>query len=276
MSPELDAFVKTLPAAGASATVLLLTWPWRERGWPVPLALGAGYATSHVWARGWPELLPPGATELPLHFAVLAALLGVAQAVFRLPGITRWVLRAAVSAGVAYLLLRNLLAHAYTGMGERALWLGGVGGALFASWSALEWRAARIPGVGLPATMLVTAGGGAVALVLGHAAVSSGHMAGMLAAATGPLLVYAWLRPEAKLDRGGVTVYALVASTLWISGFLFADLPPWSALLLLGAPLLAARRWWLGALLAGVLVAGAVLFSHFANLPDPDDPYAGY
>ena len=66
----------------------------------------------------------------------------------------------------------------------------------------------------------VPSAGGSGALVLGHAA-ALGEMAGMLAAATGPLVLYAWLRPDATLNT---TPFVVIAGSLWIAGYFFADL----------------------------------------------------
>ena len=135
MSP-IDVILGTLPAALVSAIVLGATWRWREAKWPVPVALGLGYAASHAWVRGVPPLNPVDSTEFVFHFALGAAIVGP----LRLPARFAWPLRVLVSAAVAWLMLRNLVAHTWTGTGERILWLAGTAGTLLLGWTALEWR----------------------------------------------------------------------------------------------------------------------------------------
>ncbi len=52
----------------------------------------------------------------------------------------------------------------------------------------------------------------------------------------GACLVIAWWCPAMSLARGAVPVVAVVAGGLWISGYLYAEVPPWSAILLVVAP----------------------------------------
>jgi hypothetical protein len=251
-------------AAAVSAAALLVTWPWRERGSSAPVALGLGVAACSVVWRGFPEPWPVDVTERLLHVALLGAALGSAEA--RIPSPLRWAGRVAVAAGVAWALL----------LPADPLWkLAAVAGAFLVAWSALEWRASRVEGYGVPAALVVVAGAGAQALLYGHSALLA-QLAGALAAAAAPLFLYAFLRPRLSLARGGVTAFTLVALPLWLCGWRLADLPLESAALLAVAPLAAQRRGWLGALVALAAAGFAVYLSYAANLPDPNDPYAGY
>lgn len=264
MLPPTDILFQIGYAAAVSAAALFVPWPWRERGWPAPVALGLGVATCSVVWRGLPAPWPVDVTERLLHIALLGAALGSVEA--RSPAPLRWAGRAVVCAGAAWALL----------LPPDPLWkLAAVAGAFFVAWSALEWRASRIEGYGVPAVLVAVAGAGAQALGFGHSALLA-QLAGALAAASGPLVAYGLVRPKLSLARGGVTAFTLVALPLWLCGWRLADLPLESAALLAVAPLAAQRRGWLGATVALAAAGFAAYLSYAANLPDPNDPYAGY
>jgi len=270
--PPVEVLFEILPAAAVSAGVLLAAWflpRWRTRAWPAALAVGAGYATSHAFIRGAPEALPADATQLLFHFAIAGALLGIVEGL-ELPVAARWGARAVLSAAVPWLLLRGLEEHTWESTTEAALWYAGLGLGLFSVWAVLEWRARQVQGVPQPLVFCLVAGGGAVALAAGRSGVL-GQMAGALAAALGPLVLFAFLVKSRR--TGAIPVFVLVLAALAMSGYFFAELPASSALLLLIAPLAAVRRWWLGAAVALVLVGAAIYLSHAAN---PPDPYGGY
>jgi len=263
--PPIEILFQIGYAAAVSAAVLLVTWPWRERGWPVPVALGAGVATCHVLARGVPAPWPVERTERLLHFAILGTLIGCLEAVLRLPAPVRWAGRVVVAGGCAWALMLPA---------DPAWKIALVGAGFLAAWSALQWRASRVDGYGGPAVLVVVAGAGAQALAFGHAGVL-GELAGALAAAAGLLLVYSFLVPRLSLSRGGVTAFALVALPLWAWGWRVADMPLESAALLAVAPIATQRRGWLGALVALAAAAFAAYVSFRAN-PDTFDPALGY
>lgn len=258
--------LEVLLAAATSAIVLLVTWPWRERGWPVPIALGLGCAASHAASKGVPAPWPVDATRLHFHFALLGAVLGTVEAAVRLPPAARWAGRAVVAAACAWAMFHTV---------DPPWRIAAVAASVLVLWGALEWRAPRAERYSMPAVLVTVAGAGAVALERAQSA-WLGQMAGALAAAAGPLLVYALLRPRLTMARGGVTAFVLAALPLWALGARFAGLPLESAALLGVAPLAAQRRWWLGVLVAAAAAGFAVYLSHAANLPAADDPYAGY
>jgi hypothetical protein len=261
--PPFEVLVQIGYAAAVSAAALLVTWPWRERGWPVPVALGLGVAASHAAAVGFPELWPVARADRLFHFAVLGGALGAVEAAVRVRAVVRWLVRAGACAACAWALL----------LPADPPWkLAAVAGAAFVSWSALEWRAARVEGYGGPLVLVAVAGAGAQALALGRSAFV-GQLAGALSAAAVPLVLYALLRPRLTLARGGVTAFMLVALPLWICGWRLAKLPLESAALLSAAPLAAQRRGWVGALAAGAAAAFAAYLSWRAN---PVDPALGY
>jgi len=272
--PPVEVLFEILPAAAVSAGVLLAAWflpRWRTRAWPAALAVGAGYATSHALIRGAPEALPADATQLLFHFAIAGALLGIAEGL-ELPVAARWGARAVLSAAVPWLLLRGLAEHTWESTTEGALWYAGLGLGLFSVWAVLEWRARGLEGPAQPLVFCLVAGGGALALAAGRSGVL-GQMAGALAAALAPLVLYVFLVKPARAARGAIPVFVLVLAALAMSGHFFAELPASSALLLLIAPLAAVRRHWLGAAVALVLVGAAIYLSYAAN---PPDPYGGY
>jgi len=253
-------------AAAVSAAALLLTWPWRERAWPVPVALGLGVLTCHVASVGFPDRLwPPARADRLVHFAALGLLLGTVEAAVRVPAVVRWVVRAAACAACAWALMLPV----------DPLWkVAAVGAAAFVAWSAFAWRASQVEGYGGPAVLVVVAGAGAIALAAGATA-HSGQLSGALAAAAGPVVAYALLRPKLSLARGAVTVYMLASLPLWIAGWRVAKLPLGSAAILAVAPVAAQKRGWLGALVALAAAAFAAYLSIHANAVDYD-PDLGY
>ncbi len=261
--PPIDILIQIGYAAAVSAAVLLVTWPWRERGFSVPVALGLGVATCHVVWRGLPALWPVDVTERLFHLAILGALLGAVEASVQVPAPARWAGRAVVAVACAWALMLPA---------DPAWRIALVAGGFFVAWSALEWRAARVEGFGVPAVLVVVAGAGALALAFGHSAFLA-QLAGALVAAAGALLAYAFLRPRFSLARGGVTAFTLLALPLWVCGWRLADLPLESAALLAVAPLAAQRRWWVGALVALAAAGFAVYLSRSANPIDPDLGY---
>jgi hypothetical protein len=263
--PPFEVLVQIGYAAAVSAAALLVTWPSREHGWPVPVALGLGVATSHAAAVGFPALWPVARADRLFHFALLGAALGAVEAAVQVPVVVRWLVRAGACAGCAWALLPP----------ADPLWkLALVGAAAFVAWSALEWRASRVEGYGGPLVLVVVAGAGAQALAFGKSAFV-GQLAGALSAAAGALVFYALLRPRLSLARGGVTAFMLVALPLWICGWRLAKLPLESAALLSVAPVAAQRRGWLGALVACAAAAFAAYLSWRAN-PSDLDPSLGY
>jgi hypothetical protein len=131
-----------------------------------------------------------------------------------------------------------------------------------------------VEGYGGPLVLVVVAGAGALALEFGSSG-RLGQVSGALAAAAGPLVAYALLRPRMTLARGGATAHMLVALPLWICGWRLARLPLDSAALLAVAPVAAQRRGWLGAIAALAAGALAAYLSWRANAGD-FDPALGY
>jgi hypothetical protein len=263
--PPIEILVQIGYAAAVSAAALLVTWPWRERGWPLPVALGLGVLSCHVASVGFPAPWPVARADRLFHFAMLGAGLGAVEAAVRVPAVVRWLARAAACAGCAWALL----------LPADPLWkVALVGAAAFVAWSAFEWRAARVEGYGGPLVLVVVAGAGAEALAFGSSG-RLGQQAGALAAAAGPLVLYALLRPRLSLARGGVTAFMLVALPLWICGWRLAKLPLESAALLAVAPVAVQRRGWLGALVALLAAAFAAYLSWRANRVG-FDPTLGY
>jgi len=263
--PPFEVLVQIGYAAAVSAAALLVTWPWRDRGWPMPVALGLGVLTCHVAAVGFPAPWPVARADRLFHFALLGAALGAVEAAVRVPAVVRWVVRAAACAGCAWALL----------LPADPLWkFALVGAAAFVAWSAFEWRAARVEGYGGPLVLVVVAGAGGQALAFGNSAFV-GQLAGALSAAAVPLVVYTLLRPRTTLARGGVTAFMLAALPLWICGWRLAKLPLESAALLAVAPVATQKRGWLGTLAALLAAAFAAYLSWRAN-PSDFDPSLGY
>lgn len=268
MPIPVDVFLEIVPAALVSGAILLFTWRWREQAWRAPLAIGAGFATTFVYALGLPGWMPVDTTRLLLHFAVAAAVLGIVDA--RLPRPLAWALRLVFSAAVPWLLLRGLPEPPVTAMVVAAA-------ALFVVWMALDWRAQVVDGWAQPLAILITAAAGGQALAAANNGLL-GQLSGALAAAVGPLLLFGPLHGRQTLARGGAGVVAVIAAGLWMTGHFFSqNFPLSSACLLAAAPLAATKkRWWAGALVAALLAALAVYLAMHANPVDFGDPYEDY
>lgn len=271
MPYEVEVFLtKILPASVGSGLVLFGLWRWRQATWPAAVAVTVGFVVGRVLTtKSAPELWPADSTQLVVHFALLALLVQVSGIGCRIPKAAWIAARVVVALAVPYLLLRTLAQPPWESTLEQALWFGALGGALFLSWSALEWRGTRLTGPAIPVAMIVAATGGSIALVQAHAA-GLGQTAALVAGVVGPVALMGFLTPDSKAGGGAASVAGLLLPVLWLAGHFFGDeLPVASVLLLTAAPLLSLRNWWLSGLLAAVPTAAAVWLTIQANPPSP-------
>ncbi len=121
----------------------------------------------------------------------------------------------------------------------------GVGAAVL--WALLEWLARRRRGASMPIIMLLVAAGGGGVMVLAGLA-QFGQLAGVLAAAIGPCVLLAWIRPQLTIGHGPVLVFTLILAALLLHGYhlydVTAEFPPISFAIVLAAPVVA----WVGEL----------------------------
>ncbi|MHC4958433.1 MAG: hypothetical protein ACYTGN_08645 [Planctomycetota bacterium] len=275
--PPKEVLYHLVPVPFVAGIILLATWPWRKRAWPAGLALAAAYGTGAVLLEGVPAGWPSSLETwlLPL------ALLGLAVAAFEPDRL--WLklgLRLVASALAVGLLLSSLEGAPWKPIAtfdnpdpgppstmSMVAWHAGLALALFGLWTGLDWRARAVKGFVMPAGFWMAGAGAAGALVFAHSAKLSEHGA-FFAAASGALIVVAFLpgfRQEFGV-HGAAGVFALAFGGLMITGYFLGDvLPPTSAILLAGAPLLAMRKWWLGLGGMGAAVGLALYLAYAAN-----------
>ncbi len=255
-----------LAAALLSGAILVISgWLGRGRRWCAAIAIGVGYASGHAVLAGWPSLPPHSASQWPAWFALASMLLGVLDGLWRSRSNLRFVLWPFLYAGFGYLLALPRLQYEWTGA-EGLLWIVGFAlGVSLLSWS-FEALACRQPmAFSLPLTLTILAAGTSASLLL-SGSMLLGQMASLLSAPTGVLLVLTAVLPRiAPEGRSAISVAAPLFASLWLSGYLYAELPATSALLLLLAPLLSLITFacrlagWKATLLQTSVVTTAVL-----------------
>jgi len=269
-----EVLLHLLPVPFAAGLVLLATWPWRKRTWPAALALGVAYAVGHIRILGYPPpLLAAQDWVLPATTgaAIVAILLGDRE--------WRWPVRlvgiAIASAALAALYLQQLPQPPWEtpvtfenpeggppDATRMILWHAGLSLVLFGLWAGLDWRANAVRGFVLPFALWLTASGAAGAMILAHSA-SLSELVAILSAAMGAFAVMGFLNREQRISAGP---YAAAMLLLLVSGHLYTEVLPLSAVALLAAaPLLAVRRWWLTLIMVALAVGLAVWLTDSAN-----------
>ncbi len=233
-----------LPAIVCAVVLVIGWWPRRqgvlssEGTWSGAVGLGAGYVLGHVIATGWPPFPPVDATQWLIFLAIIATVVGLLDTRWRqvdsLRGIVRWSWRVLLSVATVWLLCRPLLSHSWGAL-VAAGWVVGLTIGLIAFWTSIDVLAERVSGASMSLVLLAVAAGGASVLFVSGSALLA-QRCGVIAAMLGACLVIGWWCPVMSLARGAVPVVAVVVGGLWISGYLYAEVPPWSAILLAVAP----------------------------------------
>jgi hypothetical protein len=233
-----------VPAAVAAGILLGAGWiigTASERAGRVAgaAALSAGFCAAWVVlpaARWWPE--DPW-DWLP-YLTVLAGGAGLIDLVPAVPRLLVWLVRLAVAAVAAWLLVPVLgeLAKLRSG------WLAGTAATVCLLWFLLEPLAGRLPPGRLPALLGLVAG--AAAVVLEAAGILKlAQAAGVLTAGLAACALASWGRTSSFL-RGMIPGLAVVLPGLLLNGYVYrtTTVPAVAFLLLLAAPL----GPWVGAL----------------------------
>jgi hypothetical protein len=238
----------TAVAAAAAAVVLLicgLPW-WVPRPGRVAaggaLAVGLGFALG-CWWLGVTFTWPPREDQDRLLLVLLPAvvLVEVLAAMPWLPRIVAWLLRLAVAAVAARVLLHQsiyLVGPGDTQWSPEQTWLilGGLAGLLAIVWALLSWHAHRLPGRSLPLALALTcaAAGGTIMLSGYHTGGKLGFpLFGALLGATVASVVVRAPRLQGALGVGLVGLFALL-----VVGRFFGELNTTYLLILFLAPLL--------------------------------------
>ncbi len=251
MGPAIFLGAMAAAALCAAVIILLFGWPWRKpslvrvsAGSVLGMALGLGVG---CWWLGIHPHWPPREDQDRLLLVLLPAVL-VVELLAALAGRLRWLawpLRLLIAAGAGRVLLHHSSYLAdLSGPGTREwppalswLILGTLAVALAVVWTALAVLARRSPGRSVPAALVLTCAGAAVAVMLSGYA-SGGQTGLVLAAALAGVglasLVLAGPVPAEGMI--GVAVVGLFA--LLVVGCCFGQLGVLPAALLLCGPLL--------------------------------------
>ncbi|MHC4448359.1 MAG: hypothetical protein ACYSXF_11365 [Planctomycetota bacterium] len=227
----------TVPPAVITVIVLALAWrPWRTDAaiaggrWGGAAGFGLAFLTGFLAVAGWPGLPPTEKWQWILHLGLLAAAIGVVNA---LRPRKRWLdwLPSLCLAATAALLLRHPSPDApWT-------WNLGVAAAVAFLWLTLEPVAQRARGVTVPLTLLLTfAAAAIVILVSGNETLA--RLTAVLAASAAGAAIVAWWAPAISLAAGATAVtVAVLPGLLFLSqAYSYSEVPGISFLLPLLAP----------------------------------------
>ena len=243
------------------------------------LALAAAFLSSFVALTGWPRFPPVGSTQRLFYLVALAGVVGLVVAWRRSQGLS-WVVRGILCGLLLGFMLQSKLANAWSPL-VAALWLAG----LFAVGLAMAWALeTNLRGDGekgdlrLAAVRLALLG--ATALVLGlSGSARLAQLAGAVACGVFVVEVLARIRGRRPWSGGDAAVVSMAMFGLLLSGYFYASLKSWPAVLVVTAFLLLAlpaerfRGGWLAPLVPLVV---AVVLVVYALMTKPEDPYDYY
>lgn len=164
-------------------------------GWTLGIALGC--AAGMLALFGFPPWKPVLAQHWILIGVLPAVLLvGLLNAVPKLPWIVHWLVRLGVVSATAYILMQSQIGR--WSSAERFGWLGAIAGVMLLSWVLLHLFARRTMGQpkieGMPGTRLLVFALGLTAGVVGAATIASGSVTGgQLTASFAVAVCGAWL-----------------------------------------------------------------------------------
>ena len=200
-----------------------------------PVALGLGYFFGHCLITGWTPFPPTDTTNWLPYFGLAAAGLGMFWGAFPKAAFA-WVSLALLAVCALRLLLEPKFRYGWAA-GQGWIWVIVLGfGVAFLGvvLSALVRRSSAA--IELPFVVLMVGAGSSGALMLSGSFLL-GQFGAVLVGAICGAVVFS-RRGSAGIE-GIAPVVSVLLGVLLVSGYLFADLPGPSALLLAGAPVLA-------------------------------------
>jgi hypothetical protein len=257
-------------AAGLISGVLAIIGRlWKANNWVDAVAIGIGYTSGHVVTAGWPTFAPAEATQWLPYFAISFLFVGVLDTLLRPAAwvrVTLWVL---CCVGILRLLLGAKFQYGWS-LTQGCLWIACLAVGMLVVAGCLDAAAQRDASVALPLSLAIVAGGTGAALML-SGSMLLGQLAIVLATALGAISAAGFALPTAAKGSGSVPTVVALLSSLWLSGYFFAELPPASALLLavatVSAPMLVrfseGAKSWKGLLLRTAVVIVPVALSVF-------------
>ena len=229
-----------LPAV-ISALILVIGWrPWRRTahavasprdGGSAVAALAIGYIVGH-----WTSLGGPGSTAdisvWVIYLCMGAAILGLTQQMWGRHALPRWFIRVGASSVAAWLIFRPLIGQSW-GVADASLGIVGVGFTIVLIWSILDYLTERETGASLLVSLLGVGAIGSAGLIF-SATATTGQAAGIVLTVGGVLLLFSWRYPRVGQLAGIAPVVTVVLVSQWTIGFLYAEMP-WGTWVLLAA-----------------------------------------
>ncbi len=224
------------PADGA-------TNPFPGIGWS--FGVGLGFAAGFIATEGLPPMPPVEAQDWLAVVALPAAVvLGVLASCSHTARWPAWVVRLAILAGIAPLLLQPYITYTWTAT-QSVMWLTGLGAAAVAFGALLVPMSRPHEAVQpwlLPAVLLIAAGSTGIVITLSGSQ-SLGQLGLALAATIAGGGLITALKPSRTHMGGGVDVVAVLLIGLWLNACFYTQLSATHAALLAGCPLAAWVGW---------------------------------
>jgi len=265
MLVQIAVFGVVLPGA-----VSLATWAVARQlgGEKSRRVAGAAALFLAVHAASWalfgrPELTPLDVTGWVVHVAGIALVAGVIAALAQREKSLPWIARGAGAIAIAYLILRPLLAHQFTGVAA-PLAVVAAAVTLMIYWLCLDQAVSRsTPRAGATVMLVIAAATAAAAGASGTVIVA--QLGGAAAAGIGALWLVCLRSPDRELIRGSVPVAAAVGWSVTALATLYAAMSITVAAAVLATPVVAVvanavvSRRWADSRRARVLVVAATL-----------------
>lgn len=202
-----------------------------------PLGMGLAYSFGHVFVAGWPSFPPKDTTNWLPCFALVIAILSVFWERLSIRAGIRLLLGFLVSIIALRLLLKPRFEYGWSPR-EGYVWVSCLAIAMVLVGIILATVVSRSSvAIENPMFSLMLCGGS-----FGVLALSGSLLLGQFAAILGGSVLGSALffaKRKENQARGDVPVFALLLSTLLLSGYFFAELPAISAALIAFAPILA-------------------------------------
>jgi hypothetical protein len=265
-----------------AARLAALSGREKNSAWLYTAALTLAYAGGHALTAGVPAVPPADATLWLFYFAFITAFIGAIDSTVRnVPDWLRGIVWLLVFVGLMRLLLQPKFQYGWSHEEGMLWWIASAIGVFFLAWCFEKVEQRGTLRLLSPLVATIVSGGTGVALML-SGSLLLGQLALVLAGATGALTVAAWLLEELPF-KGAAPTLAVLLSGLWMSGYLYAELPATSVVCLAIAPVFALsiaaginkrfRAWKTLALAAGVAAAPVIIAVVIALRASPPIEY---
>jgi len=194
--------------------------------WIGPAAIGAGFAAGFVGVLGVPPFPAVDSTDWFFALAILLAVSGIIESLWRLPVWCRWINFLADAAITIALLAWPLVRNS-----DNPMRVIGTLAALFVVL-VICWERLAAPGRDWPALETCCATALVAMTLMMSGSKKLGQLAGMLAAALGPFVIACWCTRRIRVGSGTATVVMLLVFGLLLCGRYFANLTATNGVLL--------------------------------------------